>query len=152
MELNDAGKTNLSCMSRVRILALFFLMLNLKYISIFTFSQTGYVVGVFVVVLKNKNKKSKTTDVSFHLETRCVHTPAGWGWNNPQVCSCGRGSALVPACSYHRILAPGSHLDASTSAAESFLTSASVQMAQPLKRQGEKKTVVRQNISFLMKS
>lgn len=150
MELNDAGKTNLSCMSRVRILALFFLMLNLKYISIFTFSQTGYVVGFFVVVLKNK--KSKTTDVSFHLETRCVHTPAGWGWNNPQVCSCGRGSALVPACSYHRILAPGSHLDASTSAAESFLTSASVQMAQPLKRQGEKKTVVRQNISFLMKS
>lgn len=77
MELNDAGKTNLSCMSRVRILALFFLMLNLKYISIFTFSQTGYVVGVFVVVLKNKNKKSKTTDVSFHLETRCVHRPAG---------------------------------------------------------------------------
>lgn len=138
--------------AELEYLRYFFLMLNLKYISIFTFSQTGYVVGFFVVVLKNKIKKSKTTDVSFHLETRCVHTPAGWGWNNPQVCSCGRGSALVPACSYHHILAPGWHLDASTSAAESFLTSASVQMAQPLKRQGEKKTVVRQNISFLMKS
>lgn len=149
MELNDAGKTNLSCMSRVRILALFFLMLNLKYILIFTFFPNWLCSLVFCCCLK---KKIKTTDVSFHLETRCVHTPAGWGWNNPQVCSCGRGSALVPACSYHRILAPGWHLDASTSAAESFLTSASVQMAQPLKRQGEKKTVVRQNISFLMKS
>lgn len=52
MELNDAGKTNLSCMSRVRILALFFLMLNLKYISIFTFSQTGYVVGGFCCCFK----------------------------------------------------------------------------------------------------
>ena len=73
--------------------------------------------------------------LDFTLVCRHANAPAGRGWNNPRACSCGRGSALPPACSSHRTSAPGWRSDASTSAAGSFLTSATVRMAPPLRRE-----------------
>lgn len=60
--------------------------------------------------------------------------PAGRGWSNPQACSCGRGSALEPACCCRRISGPGWRWDASAGGAVSSGTSALGRMARPLRR------------------